>query len=167
MGHRFPPGVAMLQVRTLDTNKPFAISKRTHNVGRAVEPTEGQGHARLSPFTGVRWVNTDCQVQVDGTWYELVAIDDQPFANIVEFAKKKYGDAMVQKRIDEDLVEVLTATRHKPGEAVKLQLRSLDTGAVITREKVPMTKENRERIFDARQGNPSAVPAPATGTQGL
>jgi len=171
MGLQFVAGVAWLDVRTMDTKQTVRILKRIHEESPQVRiiPKPQEHYSRLSPFSAVRWTDTDYQVQIGKTWFGLVAIDDQPLSQVIAFAEKQYGDDMVQKRIDEDLVEALTTMGHKPGTAVKLQLRKLDTGELVTLDKVRMTEENRSSIFNDRH-NPSAMPTaptPPGGTSGL
>jgi RNA polymerase sigma factor (sigma-70 family) len=116
-------------------------------VSEAAAPPTAVNYATLSPFSAIRWLP---QVRVNGTWYELVAIDDQPIQEIMDFVQKTYGSDELAKRIDEDLVEVLTRKGYPPEATVKLQLRTLDTNKLVTIENVPMTQANRWAIWQAR-----------------
>jgi hypothetical protein len=129
-----------------------------------VQPAAGQGYARLSPFSAIRWNGDNYDVEVNGRWSALVSLDGQPIEKIVEFSKSKFG-AMWQKRIDEDLVEVLADMGHQPGPTVKLELKSLDTGDRSTIDDAKMTAENRRAVYLERNGKKS--PEPSDGTQGL
>lgn len=105
--------------------------------------------AQRSPFDGLRWKGEAPQVQVESTWYALVAIDDVDAAELVRFAQATFGPRMWQKRIREDLVEVMKRMGHEPGEAVTLTVRTLDGGKRKRLEGVAMTREKRKRLWQA------------------
>ncbi len=85
-------------------------------------------------------------MQIDNVWYTLRAIDDIEIEKIVAFSKTTYK-SIWQKRINEDLVEVLTTMNHKPGDAVKLSLVTPDN-VPITISAAAMTKENRRAVME-------------------
>lgn len=128
--------------------EPTATPQAARVTAPAAAPRAAQpaNYARLSPFEATRWIP---QVRVNGTWYELISIDDQPIAEIEDFVRRNYGEGEIEKRIDEDLVEVLTRKGYPPEASVKLRLRTMDTGKVITLENVPMTEANRQAILRA------------------
>jgi RNA polymerase sigma factor (sigma-70 family) len=172
MTHRLDPMADVwLRLETLDTKSPVAILKCVFPPVSLKPPIAEimpqKRFPRLSPFSAVRWHDADYQVQLNDNWYALVSINDQPLSQIIEFTKKQYGNDMVQKRIDEDLVEVLTTMGQKPNSTVTLQLRALDTGESITRDNVPMTVENRRQILQARQTNAQPPATAPAGTSGL
>jgi RNA polymerase sigma factor (sigma-70 family) len=114
----------------------------------------GNAGGRTAPFTGMRWVRDKTQVQVEQTWYELVALDGMPAEKIVQFAKSTYpdGDAsqpMWKKRMSEDLVEVLSKMGHPPKNKVSLDLQRLGGGETINMPRVTMTEENRRAILES------------------
>jgi len=106
-------------------------------------------YPRLAPYAAIRWRYEIPEVQIDGTWYELQAINDVEAAKIVAFAKNMDQD-LWQKRFDEDLVEVMSKMGNPPGAAVSLKLVNLETKKTVTLDDVPMTKENRQAIWRAR-----------------
>jgi hypothetical protein len=110
----------------------------------------GTNFPRLAPFDGVRWKGDVPIVHVENVWCELVAVDDMTAERIGAFSKKHYHKIW-QKRIEEDLVEVLAGLGQQPGERVKLTLRSLDTQQVSELPDVPMTHANREKVWLAGQ----------------
>ncbi len=120
---------------------------KSHNARVQLAKSGGQGFAMLAPFTDTRWRP---EVQVNGKWYALVAINDIPAEDIVKFAQDTFGPDLWQKRFDEDLVEVMTDMNHAPGPTVKLTLRTLDTNEQVIIEKAPMTHENRQKIWSNR-----------------
>lgn len=136
------PSAAVATTRPTTPDAPAA---------RAIPSPAQDTFPKLSPFSAVRWREPATpDVQVNGTWYELVAIDDDAFARIVDFARQAYGDRW-QKRFEEDLVEVLIGMGARPGVMVNLQLRSLDTGEALVMKDVMMTEENRRQIWQSRR----------------
>ncbi len=111
------------------------------------------GFLKRSPFSAVRWDGTRYNVQVNGAWYELVSIDGQTTAQLIAIAKREEPGSRDdpkawQKRVDEDLFEMLTlVVGHMPGDEVKLELRKPGTTASIVLENVSMTKENRDAVW--------------------
>jgi excisionase family DNA binding protein len=125
---------------------------------------------KRSPFEAVRWDGDRYEVTVDEATYTLAAIDGVPISDIVDFAKRAYGDRPVhrfdpatrsltdevigpiwQKRIDEDLIEILKLMGHEPGATATLTV--VPTGARTERElrDVAMTFEKRRAIWKRRQ----------------
>jgi hypothetical protein len=130
----------------------------------AAAPGEAQPQAagekpKLAPFTGVRWRGEVPEVEVAGTWAELLAIDGVAADRIVAYCKEHYAkpDGLWKKRFSEDLVEVLMGMGKAPGERVVLELKSLPEGA-RRRVEAPMTKENRKRVWER---NMAGRPAPS------
>jgi hypothetical protein len=110
---------------------------------------------KTSPFGAVRWEGERAHVEVGGTTYELVAIDEFDLPAIVAFAKKAYEENWA-KRIEEDLGEVLVGLGGTLGPTVNLLVR--DTAAKVQRlERIPSTKENRKRLREARHAAEQAA----------
>ncbi len=101
---------------------------------------------KKSPFTDVDFEDDKVTVQFESKTYRWLSIDDIPVEKIVAAAKKEFGDRW-QKRIAEDLVEVLWTMDHRPGDTVKLQLHDPKNNAEVTIEKAAMTKKNRQKIW--------------------
>lgn len=97
-----------------------------------------------SPFEAVHWRDAVPEVQVDGVWYELLALDELPAATIVATCRKLDPNKW-QKRFEEDLVEVLARMQHEAGETVRLSVCRIDTGKSAVLAAVPMTEEKRKR----------------------
>ena len=129
---------------------------------------EGAGAAadadKRAPFTGVRWRGEIPEVEVGGTWMELLAIDGVPAERIVAFCKARYprpADVLWRKRFSEDLVEVLTAMKKPPGPRVTLALRNLADSS-RTEVEAAMTSENRQHTWRRNlQAGTAGLPAPA------
>src|SRR5256885_2095884 len=103
----------------------------------------------ISPFHAVRWNDATPQVQVDGAWYELIAVNDVPADKIVEFSAT-FGADTAQKHFEEDLIELLTRMDHKPGATATLKLKDLTSGKEQVLKDVPMTLENRQALWKTR-----------------
>ena len=103
---------------------------------------------KKSPFSAVRWQDSQPEVEVAGQWYRLAAIDDLPADEIVSFSQATCG-VRWRKRFEEDLVGLLAHMKHMPGDTVDLRVESLDAAERRELKNVPMTKENRRAIRDA------------------
>ncbi len=104
-------------------------------------------YAKLSPFEAVRWDDMQPEVMLDGEWFDWIAINGIPTEDIVAFSQTY--DARWKKRVEEDLVELLTVMGHSPDTRVTLVVRSLATLETQTLEGVRMTRANRNAIRDA------------------
>jgi hypothetical protein len=154
-----PPPAAPQQWNTTEENRRALVTGIPANnpandgLPAVVQPAE----VRSAAFTAVRWAGDSEQVMVKGVWYELLAFDGLPVAEINQFARDNYpsGDPdrpLWQKRAAEDLVEVLIKMNHPPNNIVSLDLRRLDTGETINMPKVAMTGSNRESLITAALG---------------
>ena len=108
-----------------------------------------QDYPKLSPFSGLRWNGSVPEVEIEKTWYELLAIQDVSTSDVVEFCKRRDGE-LWKKRFGEDLVEVLSRMGHEPASTVALKVRDLETGVTSTLQDVEMTEEKLEAIRRAR-----------------
>jgi hypothetical protein len=87
-----------------------------------------------APYAAVRWRDSVPEVQVDGTWYELVAVDDVPTDEIVGLLKKDYGRGW-RKRFEENLSIVLQdmgMQGHCDSDTGPLTVCRLDSGETLT-----------------------------------
>ncbi|MCC7387144.1 MAG: hypothetical protein IT431_00095 [Phycisphaerales bacterium] len=126
----------------------------------------GQARAQVSPFEAVDWSEAPrVRVQVNGEWWELVSIHGVGFERIYNHALETYGSQeRAQKRIDEDLLEVLGGLgTAPPRETVALELRPEGGGDVIRMDAAPMTRANRQLLWTARQVGESNRRIAATG----
>ena len=102
---------------------------------------------RLSPFTAVRFEEGRVNVDYDGRPFRWDAIDGLEVGEIVAFAKSAYDDRW-QKRVAEDLVEVLNAMGREPGDTVSLKLSAAD-GESVSVEAAELTVMNRQAVRNA------------------
>jgi hypothetical protein len=137
-------------------NRPPAMVTAKGTLGPAGSISEkhhialvGTSRMDVSAFTGVRWNGDAMQVEVQGKWYELVAINDAQEPDILAYAKKTFDDRW-EKRMAEDLPQVLNQMGHPVGLTVNLQLRNPDTKEVVTMNDVPVKQENRRSIMMPR-----------------
>ncbi|WP_417392848.1 hypothetical protein [Gimesia sp.] len=117
-------------------------------VETARDSARNEPHPEKSPFAAVRWQESQPEVRLDETWYQLVSLDGLSASEIVTFSKQTYDDKW-QKRFEEDLVELLTRMGHPPADQVTLVVQSLSSSERQTLKGVPMTYENRRDIRNA------------------
>jgi hypothetical protein len=100
----------------------------------------------------VRFVGDRIEValQTDGPTLELVSLEGQPTARLLSFCRQKY-ERLCEKRFAEDLPDLLEAMGLPVPRAVRLEVRDPRTGAVSEHRDVPMTAENRRRVWQARR----------------
>jgi hypothetical protein len=101
------------------------------------------------PYAAVRWRDSVPEVQLMGTWYELIALDDVPAEEIVIFCKKKWGKFW-RKTFEEDLFVVLEEMGkqgHSDSETGPVTVRRLDTGETLVLKEVAWTNANRQAIL--------------------
>jgi hypothetical protein len=111
-----------------------------------------QDYPKASPFAGLRWVEGEPDVRVDGAWYRLVSINGTPAKDILDFCKSTWGKDW-QRRFGEDLVEVLVRMKLKPRVTVDLEVKELDSGKVREIKGVRMTRQNREAVRNPLTGD--------------
>ena len=105
---------------------------------------------KLSPFTAVRFENEQVIVGYDGQTYQWLELNGIKVEDIVASSRKQFGEQW-QKRISEDLVELLWGMGHRPGDKVELRLRDLKTNRDVDVENARMAEENRYAIVANRQ----------------
>lgn len=110
-----------------------------------------------SPFSDIRWRGQTAQVQVNDAWYEWVSINDIPAQEVVTFARQMVGDTWPQ-RIAVELPALLDGMGHPAGATVKLGVKTLDTGQLLTLADVLMTAENA-RLISPQSGGVAAFSA--------
>jgi hypothetical protein len=120
----------------------------------------GEGYPKRSPFAGVRWQQSQPEVQLGEEWFQLVSLDEIPASEIVAFSRRTEGNKW-RKRFEEDLVELLTRMGHPPQDEVTLVIQSLTSSETSVREDVPMTYANRRAIWNAARARaiPEAQPS--------
>lgn len=104
-----------------------------------------------APFDAVRWRDSVPEVQVKGTWYELLALNDVPVEEIVNFCKQRYG-RIWRKRFEEDLpiaLDHMELREHFESEngTGSLTVRRLDTDETIVLTNIAWTSANRQAIL--------------------
>jgi len=101
---------------------------------------------KASPFTQVDFEGDKIFVEFNGMTYEWLGIDDIPVSKVTASSKKQFRK-LWQKRITEDLVEVLWRMGHSPGETVKLRLRDLQKNTETTMATASMSVANRQSLW--------------------
>lgn len=99
---------------------------------------------RTTPYTAMRWEEETPYVRVDDVWFELLSIDKVPVGKIVAYAKENYENYW-QKRVSEDIVEVLDKMHHDLPAQVSLYMKK-DGQFFTSMQK--MTATNRRMVWD-------------------
>ena len=105
--------------------------------------------AKVSPFTEVQFEAQKIIVTYEGQNYEWLELDGIKVEDIVAAAQKRFLGRW-QKRVSEDLVDVLWGMDHQPGETVSLLLRDLATNDQRVIEQASMTTDNRFAVYQNR-----------------
>jgi len=162
---RFILMLAVFAVVTIGLAVTTVVGQSSYRAGADDATRLWRDGPKVAPFQAVRWSGQTPQLQVNGAWYELLALNDLPADQIVSFAQT-VDTKDWKKRFEEDLPAVLILMEHEPGSTVKLKLKDLATGNEQTLEKVPMTEENRRLIQKARLAA-ATEPTTRPGTTGL
>lgn len=101
------------------------------------------GYPDWSAFTAVNWKNERPWVRYDGKWYELLEVHGVPVSRILQHARMEGWN--VQKRFEEDLVQVLRLMGEKIERTTTLRLKDQD-GRTVFHKNVQMTRENQATI---------------------
>lgn len=104
---------------------------------------------KVSPFTEVQFEEQQIVVTYQKRKYQWLEIDGIKVEDIVEAAKGRFWGRW-QKRVSEDLVDVLWGMDHQPGDTVSLLLRDLETSEQRVVEQAPMTTDNRFAVYQNR-----------------
>ena len=121
-------------------------------------------YPKLSPFTAIRWQDTQPEVRIaptkfasaecDGEWFKLVSINDLPTADIVAFSQNTYGDKW------QTLRRRPRRTPHPHGPSAPGQghprRRDAHRAARNPHLDIPLTTANRRAIRD--RPSPGRVP---------
>jgi RNA polymerase sigma-70 factor (ECF subfamily) len=132
----------------------------------AMAPTGGEAppcpdgmDLKRAPFTAVRWRGDLPEVEIDGRFTELVAIDGLAAETLVTSARLRFPrpPELWRKRLSEDLVELMCGLGHPPGDRVSVSLRGGDGSVQVTQQ--PMSHERRQQVWRRNQAD-AGVPAP-------
>ncbi len=117
----------------------------------AAASTAGEDHQR-SPFEFIRWKDVTPEVKVAGRWYELRAVNDIHITKILDYCKNVHHEKWAD-RFGDDLEGILDGLNQPVSDHVTLAVRDLDGRQETTLRKIPLTRENRAAIVDARYGD--------------
>lgn len=112
----------------------------------------GDWYAEVSPFDRLRWDGRTPIVEVDGRWYELVAIEGLHVEHVLGFCVQEAGEWW-RKRFSEDLLQVLNLMGKWPLRRMDLRLRDLETGEVLERS-VSFDRNRRQALMRDRNAWP-------------
>ena len=102
---------------------------------------------KISPFTDLKFEGEKIITEFEDTFYELASIEKISSAELIKVSKKEFGMKW-QKRIREDIAEVLMEAGAPESTRVELELKELETGAVKTVQDAEMTHENRQKYYN-------------------
>ena len=91
-------------------------------------------------------------MEYKGTLHQLEAIEGIKSDKIIEAAQKEFGSRW-EKRVIEDIPEVLEAAGATASTNISLSLRELGTEHSTTIKGAEMTEANRQRIMEKRRGH--------------
>ena len=137
------------------TNEVDDLAADLLKVAAGIEMNSEQGDTppKVSPFTSVGMHDDLVFVTYDGATYQWLELDGIKVEDIVASAKQQFGGSW-QKRIREDLVEVLWGMGHKTGKTVELHLQDAKSKKKTIVEEATMSESNRAAIR-AESGEPS------------
>lgn len=101
---------------------------------------------KVSPFTEVRFKNDQVIVTYKDEDYRWIEIDGVKVDDMIRAAKWRFGFVW-EKRIAEDMVDVLWGMGHQPEDTVRLVLKDLETGRLLDVEDARMTGDNRSAVY--------------------
>ncbi len=104
---------------------------------------------KVSPFTDVSFKGDRVFVTYEGRNYEWLELDHLAVKDIVESSKDQFGSRW-QKRVAEDLVEVLWGMDHRPSDSVRLRLLDPATKKEQVVAAAAMTEKKRREIWQKR-----------------
>ena len=115
---------------------------------RAAPPVPAD--AKLAPFTDIRWNGDSPDIQLAGTWYRWIGINEHSVSQVIDAARDMDG-ARWRQAVGEDLVQVLNHAAIYVGTQVDLDTQPLDAGPLKQFTHVPMPQENRRSVLLHRQ----------------
>ncbi len=134
------------------SNRQKIWADRNQEVIRTLQMLNEQANKfeKLSPFTKVEFDTEKVIVQYNDKSWQWLGLDDLDVKDIVAHAKEKFGANGWQKRVAEDLVEVLAGMDYEPGDTVALKLLDTESGEEVAVAEAPMTEANRFSVLKNR-----------------
>ena len=140
-----------------DRNQDIVLAFEETMRKRAASGGRENNFDQLSPFTKVEFVEDKIMVEFDGKSWQWLGLDDLDVDDIVAYSKEKFGASRWQKRIAEDLVEVLAGMDHEPGRSVALRLLNTESGEEVEIAEAAMTEANRLSVWRNRKDETSEM----------
>lgn len=118
-------------------------------------------YPKLAPFTATRFPGYDLvEIRVRDRWYRLMRLDAHPVADLVRFARNEYGRRW-QKRVTEDLAEILTRMGDDDVATVDLLVVDVADGREVRLDGVEMTASNRRAAWTYARAAAASTARPA------
>ena len=159
-----PEGTVSLKLKDVKTDevREIAAAPMTEEnrsalyLARHPELVRNNKWERLSPFTRVDFPEDGLPlVTFEGKQYEWLAIEGSEVPEIMNVAREHFP-RVPEKRVAEDIVEVLGLMGKQTGKTVSLRLKDLGTGEVREVTAAAMTAENRQAVWTARNAGEAA-----------
>ena len=145
-------GHALLRCDVLACLALLLIASHSHAQTQALPPND-DAPAKSAPFSDIRFDQTGATILISNQWVRWLEIDGITFDALRAESKRRHG-GLWQKRIAEDLVELLGDMNASPAAHVMLTIRSLDEhaedDAASSRQiAAKMTTANRQAVYRA------------------
>ncbi|MCC9642900.1 serine/threonine protein kinase [Rhodopirellula sp. JC740] len=134
---------------TQETNDPIGPNQLSQNSRRQTKAVSEP--PKISPFTKMVFEGGRVVVVSDDETFEVLEIERFPIDELIARTQRLYGQKW-QKRLSEDLPEVLGNLEVEPKQSVRLKLRAIDTGDIEITEKM-MTEANRRQLYIDNEHN--------------
>jgi len=158
LGH--PTGAHVtLELRELDGSRSLEIERaamtaenraRVWTERNVREPApEDAERAGLSPFTDVRLRGDVPEVRFEGRWWRLASLEGISAERLVAGTREQFG-SLWEKRLAEDLPDVLAVFGLRVGPSVALELVDLESGRKKSVPRAALSAANRRMVVAAR-----------------
>jgi hypothetical protein len=154
---------------TVDALRQGKMARGAHSVAIAFEAEESAGQDQdngtaplespdplhRSSFRAVRWTDWTPFVDVQGQWYELLAVDTVPVSVLIEQARRMDAESP-RTMFSERLIQVLQEAGRTVGDSLRLDLRELASGTKLSIGEAKLTPENYARVTSANEQSKAA-----------
>ena len=110
---------------------------------------------KRSPFRAVKWTDWTPIVDVQGQWYELIAVDTIPVIVLIEQAKK-IGGADPRSSMSENLLMLLKESGRTVGDSLRLDVLDIASGTKLAINQAALTAENFQRVKKSNEESKAA-----------
>ena len=105
---------------------------------------------QVLPFEDIQYTGDQREVEFDGTWYVLLAIDGREADRIVQYCQEEYGDDW-QNALEDKFVLVMAGVGRTVEGTVKIHVRESGSHRPKLLSDVPLSREKWQQLAQARQ----------------